>query len=1098
MILSDKRIIEIAEKASTITERLENKFILEQSPINDDIIDSKIENWRQVVADGNQANFVKRLAWDGLDLNNMRGVLGSVRLVDEQNLPSWTETFKAAMEATALFFSEMLEERILQENTILNKQKPLPFEELFLPFIYVAQRKLKAEANSSYSLLSKQAHSNLEHYLLESLTSLCSQAMGIEFQVFRVYEQPTLVRRLEQLQDSHPREQYNKFIHKMLSGGLVAFFQEYSVLARLTATVTDFWVNNTCEFIQRLKSDWSDIQTNFHNNVDIGQVVDVETGLSDLHNNGRSVLGVRFASSLKLIYKPKDLNLEETFFELLATLNEKGISPPLKILRILNRSNYGWVEHVEYLPCNDQQAAMRYYQRSGMLLCILYALSGTDFHQENVIACGEHPVLIDLEMLMAARAKEEESCKCSGGSANTDASNLAYEQFTYSVLSTHFLPRWELGRDGSVYDISGLGGNGGQKTDFRTLVWQHINTDGMFLSHKSSVTKISQNIPILNGVNLSPNNYIEEVVDGFRTLYKLLITHRETLLAPNGLLAKLANQRVRSLFRPSQVYARLIKNSLQPKYLQDGVAYSIALDVLSKSLLKFETKPHIWQIIAAEKQALMHLDIPLFATYPQSIDLKITSSEFITGYFTESGYSVVINRLQQLCLDDLEEQIGFVRSSLYTRIANNIANNAEIQLITEQPILHNSTIALHKSVLVQQAVHIAQELQKRAICAADGSVTWIGMDYIPESGRLQQTPMSYDFYDGSSGVALFLAANAKVTSNDSFRDLAIGALQPIRKLSHNSNSMREQAIIKKMNIGGGKGLGSIIYALVQCSQFLEEPIILKDAEELAKRYVPTAIPIDEKFDIVSGTAGTILGLLALYDITKNSVVIDLAISCGYHLVSRRVNSETGYHTWATIGGKLLTGISHGAAGIAYALLRLYEVVGNSIFLQAALEAIAYERSVYDTQSQNWPDFRGEKPGFGITWCHGAPGIGLARLGSLSILDTVEIRQEIEVALQTTQKFCLQDIDHLCCGNFGRIDMLLVAAQKLKQPELLEIAQKHATFVVNKAEKSGYFQIFPRLYKDIYNPGFFQGTAGIGYELLRLAYPEKLPSILLWQ
>jgi type 2 lantibiotic biosynthesis protein LanM len=1093
MIISNKQIIEIVVKASTITERLENNFTLGQAPINDDTINSRIDDWCQAVADGNQEKFAKRLAWDGLELNNIQEVLGTVHLIDEQNLPSWTETFKDAIEATGFFTGEMLEER-LQEN-ILNPQKPLPFEELFLPFIYVAQRKLKAEADSSYSLLSRASHANLEYYLLESLTSLCSQAMGIEFQIFRVYEQPTLVRRLEQLQDSHPREQYNKFIHKMLSGELVAFFQEYSVLARLTATVTDFWVNNTCEFIQRLKSDWSAIQTTFHNNVDIGQVIAVETGLSDLHHNGRSVLGVTFASGLKLIYKPKDLNLEETFFQLLATLNEKGISPPLKLLQILNRSNYGWVEYVEYLPCRDQQAAMRYYQRSGMLLCILYALSGIDFHQENVIACGEHPVLIDLEMLMAAKASEEESCNCSGGD-NTNASNLAYEQFTYSVLSTNFLPRWELGRDGSVYDISGLGGNGGQKTDFRTLVWRHINTDGMFLSHESSVTKISQNIPILNGVNLSPNNYIEEIVDGFRTLYKFLITHRETLLAPSSLLAKLANQRVRSLFRPSQVYARLIKNSLQPKYLGDGVAYSIALDVLSKSLLKFETKPHIWQIIAAEKQALMHLDIPLFATYPQSRDLKITSSEFITGYFTESGYNVVINRLQQLCLDDLEQQIGFVRSSLYTSIANNIESP---QMLTEQPTLDiNTTRTLPQFVLVQQAVDIAQELQKRAIRAADGSVTWMGMDYIPESGRLQQIPMSYDFYDGSSGVALFLAAVSQVTNSEEFRDLAIGALQPIRKLSHNSNSMREQAIIRKMNIGGGKGLGSIIYTLVRCSQFLEEPIILKDAEELAKRYVPPAIPIDEKFDIVSGTAGTILGLLALYNITKHSVVIDLATSCGYHLVSRRVKGDTGYHTWATINGKLLTGISHGAAGIAYALLRLYEVVGNSIFLQAALEAIAYERSVYDTQSQNWPDFRGEKPGFGITWCHGAPGIGLARMGSLSILDTAEIRQEIEVALQTTQKFCLQDIDHLCCGNFGRIDMLLVAAQKLKQPELFEIAQKHATFVVNKAEKIGYFQIFPRLYKDIYNPGFFQGTAGIGYELLRVAYPEKLPSTLLWQ
>jgi lantibiotic modifying enzyme len=45
-----------------------------------------------------------------------------------------------------------------------------------------------------------------------------------------------------------------------------------------------------------------------------------------------------------------------------------------------------------------------------------------------------------------------------------------------------------------------------------------------------------------------------------------------------------------------------------------------------------------------------------------------------------------------------------------------------------------------------------------------------------------------------------------------------------------------------------------------------------------------------------------------------------------------------------------------------------------------------------------------------SWCHGATGIGLARLGSLAILDTPDVRQEIAIALKTTLKFGLQDIE----------------------------------------------------------------------------------------
>jgi len=134
----------------------------------------------------------------------------------------------------------------------------------------------------------------------------------------------------------------------------------------------------------------------------------------------------------------------------------------------------------------------------------------------------------------------------------------------------------------------------------------------------------------------------------------------------------------------------------------------------------------------------------------------------------------------------------------------------------------------------------------------------------------------------------------------------------------------------------------------------------------------------------------------------------------------------------------------------------------------------------------------------VSWCHGAPGIGLARLGSLSIFDTPEIREEIAVALNTTLQFGLQNIDHLCCGNCGRIEVLLVAAQKLLRPDLVETVKKQANWVVARAKQVGGFHLFPQLPKDVYNPGFFQGTAGIGYEFLRLAYPDLLSSVLLWE
>ncbi|NJO62787.1 MAG: type 2 lantipeptide synthetase LanM [Richelia sp. RM2_1_2] len=961
---------------------------------------------------------------------------------------------------------------------------------MFLSFIYVARQKLKAQVGSSYALLSDDAHTNLERYLLNSLVELCTQTMALEFQIFLTYEKPTLNRWLAQLDGSHSKTYYNKFVGKMLSGGLIQFFQKYSVLARLLGTTTDFWITNTCEFIQRLQLDWGDIQKTFQDNSELGKVVNIKAGLSDLHNQGRSVFALKFASGLKLIYKPKDLGLEVAFFGLVKYLNNFQMLPQLKLMEVLNRSNYGWVEYMEHLPLKDSEAAARYYQRAGMLLCLLYVLSGGDFHYENIIACGEYPVAIDLEMLMSAKIRVPETLK-----GDTNALELAREQFDYSVLSTSFLPKWEFGEDGIAYDISGLGGAGGQKTQYRSLVWKNINTDAMVLGSESVKIKPQSNVPILDGNELCASSYQEELVDGFRRTYQFLMSHKEELLAINSPIAGLGNRQVRALFRPSQIYYLLNKQTLEPKYLQFGVDRDIALDLLTKAFINSSDKPDVWQIIAAEKQAMQDLDIPLFTARSNQDAFVINNSQRINRYYQKSSYDLVTNRLRQLNDKDLELQVGFIYSSLYASIPNQADNislpaQAAVNLATISPIV--------KEKLVQQAIAIAEDMQKRAVYASDGSVWWMGMQYIPDARQLQPRPLGYDLYDGCAGVALFLSALAKISGNKEFRDLALSALQPTRNLWQSYDTELKDKLIREFGIGAGKGNGSIIYTLVRCSQFLDEPTLLEDAQKLVSLLTHGDVTSDREFDLVSGTAGLIVGLLALYDATQDSQILELAKSCGYHLINNRITSKTGFLTWATVGGKPLTGIAHGAAGIAYALLRLSTVVLEPMFWQAAEEAIAYEGSMFSSQAKNWLDLRSERQVFGTSWCNGAPGIGLARLGSLSILDNQAIRQDIEVALQTTQKIGLHNIDHLCCGNLGYAELFLSAGLKLEKKELIEVAQKQAAYVVNCAEKTGYFQIFPGNSRGVYNPGFFQGMAGIGYQLLRLAYPQELPSVLLWE
>ena len=66
-------------------------------------------------------------------------------------------------------------------------------------------------------------------------------------------------------------------------------------------------------------------------------------------------------------------------------------------MKCLSRPTYGWEENIENKSCNTKEEIERYYFRLGIHLFLGYALGATDLHGENIVAHGEHPVIIDME-----------------------------------------------------------------------------------------------------------------------------------------------------------------------------------------------------------------------------------------------------------------------------------------------------------------------------------------------------------------------------------------------------------------------------------------------------------------------------------------------------------------------------------------------------------------------------------------------------------------------------------------------------------------------------------------------------------------------------
>jgi type 2 lantibiotic biosynthesis protein LanM len=1120
MTMTESELRQIVADATYLSEQLKTK------PVEGNLIsepqktDEIINHWCQIVAQGNWEKFHKRLLWNGIDPQEIPSALSTPPIVPNV-LPKWAEILTEIIQTTSdLVKNEQSQTTFLnrwkqaKSNFPFDAENPRPFEDLLLPSLWVGRRRLYDHLQSQFNItdselskiISETAKSNLERSLLQRLVNICGKTLDFEFSTWKTAQQTLTNLIVETPQNSVKKTLYNAFIEKT-SKEILALFQKYPVLGRIIGTTIDFWVKSTGEFLQGLYSDLSAIQQLFidtkSEKLIVNKVIEIKTGLSDGHNQGRSVISLTFESGLKLIYKPKDLGLDQAYNQLLTWCNQQWQQKyaqsstseflDFKITKILNRGHYGWVEYIEQKPCENEISAHNFYQRSGILLCLLYVLRANDCHHENLIAQGEYPVLIDMETLMHNEVNPIED-------SETILSKTTINQMVAdSVLRIGMLPNWAFNKDNRIaYDVSGLGSVEAQKIATRVRQWQEINTDDMHLAYQTLTISVDKNVPILNGVNLSPNDYVDDIVQGFNQMYHFLLEKKQVLLADNSPLKLFQNQNVRFIFRATRIYGLVLQKSLTPQALGKGINRSIQLDLLSRAFLTTQEKPKIWPILHSEIQAMEQLDIPYFTSSSDSNDLLILDSP-ITGYFTGASYSQVISKITLLNQADLAQQVAIIRGAFYARIARTSLIDPEE---TSTFYVKNTDIKpLTPPELVNQALQIATEIHNRAIREESGGVNWMGLQYVPTAERFQFQILDHSLYSGNCGIALFLAGWERVTGDSQFRSLTQGAVQSLTQLLFSLDTDARKLFIRRLGLGGATGVGSIIYCWVKIGQLLSDHSYIQNALRMASFITPELIKADKSLDVISGAAGTILGLLALYGETGDRSVLELAIACGQHLLASQISVDQAPRAWTNFSPQPLTGFSHGAAGIALALLRLYAVTQDTAYLEAAREGIAYESHVFSSVSGNWPDFRSifnaqnNQIKFPVSWCHGATGIGLARLGGLSILE--DTLQDVEIALQTTLNANFQELAHLCCGQFGRIELLLVAAEKLGRESLLDTAQLWAALSVAQAQPSG-FKIFPNLPNNPFSPGFFQGNAGIGYELLRLAKPGILPSVLIWE
>ncbi len=1062
--------------AATIDEILSDAFETPNDGSGDaDLAARRIEAWRRAAAAGDAALFDRRLARDGFSAAAVAQRLASARPRMAAPVPAWV--------ADALWI-----DAAFRRDNEGPAAEACAFAPVFAPVVEHADGLLwSGLPASAQANLTDAARGALRAALLRALSELCAAPLYERFAAMRKAARETDGGAFIRTETGHAF--YDRFIDGMKSGGLRQLFEDKPVLLRLIAVVTRQWIDTGREFLVRLDADLPLLRRAFLA-ANAGRVAAIEGDHSDPHNNGRSVLIVGFENGDRVVYKPKDLRIDVAWRALLDRLNGAGAPIDLKAVHAIARDGYGWTEFIGHASCADRRDCARFFHRAGAWLALFHMFVATDMHQENMIAQADHPVPIDLETILQPSAEEHKA-----NAPESAAFDAAMEIVANTVMTVGLLPAYGRGIYNGVFAMGGMTADWTLKT---VVKWHDINSDAMRPAKAVEAAAATPNLPHVDGRYARFGDHIDDFIAGFAD-YALFLRHQADRTRPATLFDGFASLPVRKIIRPTRFYYMLLRRLKNHQAMNDGAIWSAQADFIARVAPWDQESDPLWPLQRAERRALLALNVPHFVSPSDGGDIADADGARVKTAAVP-GLQRAVARLEDFDADEITWQVEVIRENT-TAIAN-----GDDRIVTDAPAIAalseghtNSAAVTSTDAFLAEADRIADELAARAIRRGPGAA-WIGLDWLGDSEVSQLVCLGPDLYNGASGIALFLAAHAAVTGSVQSSDLAKAGLAHLRRTLRSGGAAR---MARTLGIGAATGLGSVLYALTVIARCIGDETLRADALAASALITDDLIAADTQLDVMGGSAGAILALLRLHRDTGSAAVLERAAACGMHVLRQSRTTPDGHRSWVGPGAaaRPLNGMSHGAAGFAYALAALAEATGLDDFAQAAAQSMAFENARYDEARHNWPDLRNAEPLWPCQWCHGAVGIGLARLatakksGPTGMPRRAMLQTDISRAADATIRSGIDGVDTLCCGALGRVEFLCEAGDALRRADLHNEAMIRLRTIVTRAAAVGDYRWNNG--KRQFNLGLFRGLAGVGYTLLRRC-DRLLPNVLIWE
>jgi lantibiotic modifying enzyme len=409
--------------------------------------------------------------------------------------------------------------------------------------------------------------------------------------------------------------------------------------------------------------------------------------------------------------------LDQIWSSFLDFLTDKAGLYRFKPYQCMIKDNYGFEEFVQASPVAAQEEFKEFYFNFGFLLGAIYFLQGSDFHSENVIACGKYPVLIDLETIV----------RSGNITAFLDTVSSAKPFAQDSVMRTNLLPYLSPGKN--------------YKAGYDALT---VRLPG------------AKNLPYTpDGAYETGRAYAEDIICGFELCYRTLLDYGRDLFMEGGALDGIKTCSARFLIRDTGDYVKYLKLLSSRECMESESIFEKKISNLDKLYHSLSggdgILPELSGFLEIEKESLRRGYIPKLTV---RMDEELPDSE---NYKT--CYDYLIHKHEFMNDADRENQILTIR-----RVTSNKTARDGSREVTESKF---STA--EKDFAEELTDYMSRWLKRWTKLMEAGRVS--GYIVEPEHNYYYYSVLEHPFSEGYLGLAPALAAWYKLTKSEDAKAL---------------------------------------------------------------------------------------------------------------------------------------------------------------------------------------------------------------------------------------------------------------------------------------------------------------------------------------